>query len=131
MFKKLFDKNGTFVLENSFSIIIMAVCALLVISTIAWSVAYFNLSATASDVTRQIEIKGTTENAAALITDPNIELRIYNEAGTLLTTTTKIQFGEAFFVELSTSRSIKVGGIVDLPIPMSATVKGRSERYWK
>ena len=124
------SKKGEFLLNGSLGVLLGAFILAIFISVISIGINTFQLSAIASDVVRQIEIRGHTGGAEEFIDNDSITMTIQNEEGYDLHDK-KIQFGEAFVVELRKAGGIELGGFIDIPMDIHSSVKGRSERYWK
>lgn len=93
------------------------------------------LHSVAADLTRYIEIRGQVDapvyaelDRLANVVGITIESR--NISGTY-SGGSRLQFGADFTVKLSTTGHIGIGGVLSLPVPLTSTVTGRSEQYWK
>lgn len=132
------SKRGEFVVDRSFSVLLGAIGLVLAISIFSVVFQANKLDTVAADLTRQIEIAGqvnySTINAqldalCAAAGLENVTLSVdatYVDAGAR-----KIQFGDSFTVTISSTAELGVGGIITVPIPLSSSVVGRSEKYWK
>lgn len=135
MLKKLRERSGDFLLEGAWKLLLSCALIALFISVLGLAFQSNKLAAIADDMARSIEISGQVDSSAdaklqelkntsgldvAMDIDAN-----YSAGGT------RIQFGDPFTVTISYTGKLGIGGILSLPVPLSSSVVGRSERYWK
>ena len=132
--KKLNDQRGQFLLDRAFSLLIGAAALALTISVFGVMFQGYKLNVIASDLTRHIEIRGYINDAeihneldrlstAAGLENVTVDVDSYQAP--------RIQFSGKFDVTVYYTGEIGIGGILSVPIPLHATVSGRSEKYWK
>lgn len=132
---KLRETKGEFILNGALELLLTCLLVVLGISTLGIAMQANKLSTMAGDLTRYIEVRGQVDSSvdgelSRLETAGGIDVTLsvdtsYTAGGD------RIQFGDPFTVKLSYTGRLGMGGVLSLPIPLSASVVGRSERYWK
>lgn len=131
------NKKGDFTLNGAVNLIVIAILMLLFISVVGVLLQIGHLQSVSSELTRYIEIRGEIgddtwaelDRLSSVGNMDGVELEV--EASYLPSSSSKIQFGESFVITLRYTDTLSVGGIVEIPIPIEASVTGRSEKYWK
>lgn len=132
---KLTERRGDFTLNSAFMLLFAMILLVLFISTLGVVNTSMKLHSVAAELTRYIEMRGQVDTAV----DTELE-RLANVAGVTVEGRTvvatykvgnKIQYGTSFTVKLSTTGYFGVGGVLQASVPLSTTVTGRSEIYWK
>lgn len=136
MYQKLRERDGNFVLEGAWKLLIGCAALVLVISVFAVIFQANKLATIANDVTRHIEVMGQVDGTAdaafqdlktaSNLPDATMTIDANYSAGA-----NRIQFGDPFTVTISYTGKIGIGGFLSLPIPLRSSVVGRSEQYWK
>lgn len=135
LFRKLRGREGEFTINGS--LILILIMALLVLFLSVFGVANnaMKLHSVAAELARYIEIRGRTDRQVYTELD-----RLAGAAGVIIESYSidadafsgsQIQFGTDFTVTLNTTGRIGLGGVLSVPVPLTSTVTGRSERYWK
>lgn len=132
---KLGEERGDFTLNSAFMLLFAMLLLVLFISVLGVVNTAMKLQSVAAELTRYIEIRGQVDSSVyteldrladvAGITVENQSFEATYESGY------KIQYGTSFTVTLSTTGYFGVGGVLQASVPLSATVSGRSEIYWK
>lgn len=134
LLKKLSDQRGEFLLDRAFSLLIGAAGLALTITVFGSMFQGYKLNVIASDLARHIEVRGyineteiqaELDRLSAAAGLENVSIDIESPQGN------RIQFGGKFTVSVAYTGEIGIGGVVSMPIPLHATVAGRSEKYWK
>lgn len=134
--KILKDRKGNFTINGALILLLIMLLIVLFLSALSVGIQSAKLNAAAKELTRFIEIRGKVDTAvtteflrleAALGRD--LELTI--DADYLSTSAQTIQFGDPFTVTMKETVYIGAGGIVSIPITLTADIPGRSEQYWK
>lgn len=132
---KLGEERGDFTLNSAFMLLFAMILLVLFISVLGVVNNAMKLQSVTAELTRYIEIRGQVDSA--VYTELN---RLASVAGVAVENRTieatyengnKIQYGSSFTVTLSTTGHFGVGGVLQASVPLSATVSGRSEVYWK
>lgn len=132
---KLTEQRGDFTLNSAFMLLFAMLLLVLFISTLGVVNTAMKLQSVAAELTRYIEIRGQVDSSVYTELD-----RLANVAGVTVEnqsieatyeSSCKIQYGTSFTVTLSTTGYFGVGGVLQASVPLSATVSGRSEIYWK
>lgn len=137
MLDKLKDWRGEFLLEGAVKLLFL--CAGIALAISVFSVAFQanKLHVIAKDIVRMTEIQGQYDAAAVtqefqrLKTAENLESAVMDLDAAYIAGSTRVQFGDPITVTVSYTGQIGIGGFLSLPVPLSASVTGRSERYWK
>lgn len=136
MYQKLRERDGSFLLEGAWKLLIGCAALVLTISVFAVIFQANKLATIANDVTRHIEVMGQVDGTAAaafqnLKTASNLPDATMTIDANYSAGANRIQFGEPFTVTISYTGKIGIGGFLSLPIPLRSSVVGRSEQYWK
>ena len=137
MLDKLKDRRGEFLLEGAVKLLFLCAGVALVISVFSVAFQANKLHVIAKDVVRMTEIQGQYDAAAVtqefqrLKTAENLESAVMDLDAAYIAGSTRVQFGDPITVTVSYTGQIGIGGFLSLPVPLSASVTGRSERYWK
>lgn len=133
--KKLKEVGGSITINGSFIL-------LLIFASLAIAMSFFGIvnrtlkiHTMANELLRYTEVRGQVDSSvygelARLQSATGIDAdctitAIYLSGGT------KVQFGEPISVYLEDTSSLGLGGVIQVPVKIHATVIGRSERYWK
>lgn len=137
MLDKLKDRRGEFLLEGAVKLLFLCAGIALVISVFSVVFQANKLHVIAKDIVRMTEIQGQYDAAAVaqefqrLKTTENLESAVMDLDAAYIAGSTRVQFGDPITVTVSYTGQIGIGGVLSLPVPLSASVTGRSERYWK
>lgn len=137
MLDKLKDRRGEFLLEGAVKLLFLCAGIALVISVFSVAFQANKLHVIAKDIVRMTEIQGQYDAATVaqefqrLKTAENLESAVMDLDAAYITGSTRVQFGDPITVTVSYTGQIGIGGFLSLPVPLSASVTGRSERYWK
>lgn len=137
MLDKLKDRRGEFLLEGAVKLLFLCAGIALVISVFSVAFQANKLHVIAKDIVRMTEIQGQYDAAAVtqefqrLKTTENLESAVMDLDAAYIAGSTRVQFGDPITVTVSYTGQIGIGGVLSLPVPLSASVTGRSERYWK
>lgn len=134
--RKLKECRGDFTINGAFILILSIMLLVLAIGVLGIGMQAMKLNAITHEVVRSIELRGKVDDSAQALLEKikvennmsEIQMKIeasYTAGGN------RIQFGDAFFVTLTYSGKLSVGGVMDVSIPLRSTVTGRSEVYWK
>lgn len=135
LFKKLSQQKGEFSINGSFILLLVMALLILFISVLGVANDAMKLHSVAAEWVRYIEIRGRTDSRAYTELD-----RLANVAGVTVESRSinatyfsgdQIQFGTDFTVTLTTTGHFGLGGVLSVPVPLTSTVTGRSEQYWK
>ena len=137
MICKLRNKNGTFTVDGAFILLAIVAGLVISISVVGMLLQINKLNSITSELTRYIELQGQVGSAVYTELD-----RLATVAGMdditcevsdvmYIGSSQRIQFGESFVVTLSCTRSLGLGGVISVQIPLHSSVSGRSEKYWK
>ncbi len=134
--KILKDRRGDFTINGALILLLVMVLLVIFLTTISIGVQSAKLNAAASELTRFIEIRGKVDAAVTteferLTSKFGNELSLTIDADYLSSSEKTIQYGDAFTVTLTEQITIGAGGIVGIPITLTADSPGRSEQYWK
>lgn len=135
--EKLKDRRGEFLLEGAVKLLFLCAGVALVISVFSVMFQANKLHVIAEDIVRMTEIQGQYDAAVVaqefqrLKTAGNLEDAVMALDAAYISGTKRVQFGDPITVTVSYTGQIGIGGILSLPVPLSACVTGRSERYWK
>jgi len=135
MLKKIRERSGDFVLEGAWKLLLTCALIALFLSVLGLVFQSNKLAAVADDMARSIEISGQVDSSAdaklqelksasGLAVAMNIDAN-FSAGGN------RIQFGDPFTVTISYTGKLGIGGILSIPVPLSSSVVGRSEKYWK
>jgi len=127
--------RGEFTLNGAFELLLVMALLVLAITVLGVVNQSMKLQSVATELVRYIELRGRVDAPVyteldRLATAVGIEIDSY-EIDATYTSGTKIQFGAPFSVTLHSSGSFGIGGILSVPVPLSRTITGRSEQYWK
>ena len=125
-------RRGQMAIDSTVSFLI--ICALLVLGLSALVVVnqISTLNTIANELSRFIEIRGSTSGAEAELsrlcesTGIQVEMAIEGDVKS-----GKIQQGAVFTVVLESNATMGVGGLFKIPIPIIAKSTGRGEKLWK
>lgn len=137
MIDKLKDRHGEFLLEGAVKLLFLCAGIALVISVFSVAFQANKLHVIAKDIVRMTEIQGQYDAAIVaqefqrLKTAGNLESAVMDFDAAYIAGSTHVQFGDPITVTVSYTGQIGIGGFLSLPVPLSASVTGRSERYWK
>ena len=137
MLDKLKDRRGEFLLEGAVKLLFLCAGIALVISVFSVAFQANKLHVIAKDIVRMTGIQGQYDAAAVaqefqrLKTTENLESAVMDLDAAYIAGSTRVQFGDPITVTVSYTGQIGIGGVLSLPVPLSASVTGRSERYWK
>lgn len=137
MLDKLKDRRGEFLLEGAVKLLFLCAGIALVISVFSVAFQANKLHVIAKDIVRMTEIQGqydaatVTQEFQRLKTTENLESAVMDLDAAYIAGSTRVQFGDPITVTVSYTGQIGIGGFLSLPVPLSASVTGRSERYWK
>ena len=137
MLDKLKDWRGEFLLEGAVKLLFLCAGIALVISVFSVAFQANKLHVIAKDIVRMTEIQGqydaatVTQEFQRLKTAENLESAVMDLDAAYIAGSTRVQFGDPITVTVSYTGQIGIGGVLSLPVPLSASVTGRSERYWK
>lgn len=137
MLDKLKDRHGEFLLEGAVKLLFLCAGVALVISVFSVAFQANKLHVIAKDIVRMTEIQGqydaatVTQEFQRLKTTENLESAVMDLDAAYIAGSTHVQFGDPITVTVSYTGQIGIGGVLSLPVPLSASVTGRSERYWK
>lgn len=137
MMDKLKDRRGEFLLEGAVKLLFLCAGVALVISVFSVAFQANKLHVIAKDIVRMTEIQGQYDAAIVaqefqrLKTAGNLESAVMDFDAAYIAGSTHVQFGDPITVTVSYTGQIGIGGFLSLPVPLSASVTGRSERYWK
>ena len=137
MLDKLKDRRGEFLLEGAVKLLFLCAGIALVISVFSVAFQANKLHVIAKDIVRMTEIQGQYDAAIVvqefqrLKTAGNLESAVMDLDAAYIAGSTRVQFGDPITVTVSYTGQIGIGGFLSLPVPLSASVTGRSERYWK
>ena len=137
MLDKLKDRRGEFLLEGAVKLLFLCAGIALVISVFSVAFQANKLHVIAKDIVRMTEIQGQYDAATVaqefqrLKTAENLESAVMDLDAAYIAGSTRVQFGDPITVTVSYTGQIGIGGFLSLPVPLSASVTGRSERYWK
>ena len=137
MMDKLKDRRGEFLLEGAVKLLFLCAGVALVISVFSVAFQANKLHVIAKDIVRMTEIQGQYDAAIVaqefqrLKTAGNLESAVMDFDAAYIAGSTHVQFGDPITVTVSYTGQIGIGGVLSLPVPLSASVTGRSERYWK
>lgn len=135
LFQKLRQKDGEFTIKGSFMLLLVMALMVLFISVFGVVNNAMKLHSVAAELARYIEIRGRTDNQVYTELD-----RLAGVAGITIESRSidatyfsgsQIQFGTDFTVTLNTTGRFGLGGVLSVPVPLTSTVTGRSEQYWK
>lgn len=134
-FQKLSRQEGEFTLNGSLMLLLVMALLILFISVFGAVNDAMKLHSVAAELARYIEIRGRTDNQVYTELD-----RLASVAGITIESRSidatyfsgsQIQFGTDFTVTLNTTGRFGLGGVLAVPVPLTSTVTGRSEQYWK
>lgn len=137
MMDNLKDRRGEFLLEGAVKLLFLCAGIALVISVFSVAFQANKLHVIAKDIVRMTEIQGqydaatVTQEFQRLKTAENLESAVMDLDAAYIAGSTRVQFGDPITVTVSYTGQIGIGGFLSLPVPLSASVTGRSERYWK
>lgn len=126
-------RKGQFAISGTVSFIV--VCALVVLAITVFAVInkITIINAMASDISRYCEVRGAYNQNTSSELD-----RLCQNSGMVVQMSIsnniksgKIQLGESFTITLKSTAYIGIGGIVKIPISISASATGRGEKLWK
>ena len=135
LFQKLRQRQGDFTLNGAFILLFVAVVLILFISALGAVSTSMKLHSVTAELVRYVELRGRVDAQVYIELD-----RLANVAGVTVESFNidatyfsgdKIQLGTPFSVTLTATGHLGIGGIMDADIPLTATVSGRSEQYWK
>lgn len=133
------NQRGEFTVDTAFRILIGTAALALVLSIAAVVFQANKLSAMASDLTRMVELDGEINYAqlqshTALLASSaglnNVTCEVELN-GTAAYDGQRVQFGTDFILRLHYTGHFGIGGLLSVPVPLTSSVVGRSERYWK
>ena len=135
LFEKLFQNTGTFAIDSVFIFLFVMMLLVLFTSVLGVINTHQKLNSVAAELTRYVELRGSVDSDVyteldrlAGIAGVTVESR--NITGSF-SPGSKLQLGADFTVTLTTTDHFGIGGILSVPVPLTTTVSGRSERYWK
>ena len=136
MIHKLRDNKGDFVVNNAFIILGIVASLVISISVVGVLLQINKLNNITSELTRYIELRGQVDSTVSLelnrlTTVMGMEDVTFDVDAGYIGSSQRIQFGDSFIVTLSCTRSIGLGGVISVPIPLHSSISGRSEKYWK
>ncbi len=127
--------RGDFTLKGAFMLLLVMALLVLFITALGVANDAMKLHSVAAELVRYIEIRGQVDDraraeltrlaAATGITVERCDINATYISGT------KLQFGASFDVTLATTSNFGIGGVLSVPVPLTSTVSGRSEQYWK
>lgn len=128
-------KDGEILTHTVLSIIIYFVCTVLVINLLIMTFHFFALHYSARAVARSIEREGGYTIRAEKILD-ELNDNFHTNAYISNSIPGKIQYRDSFHVKLLDKHILKIASPMGLnpivyTVPMSATITGMSEVYWK
>lgn len=135
LFEKLRQSTGTFTIDGAFILMFVMMVLVLFISVMGVMNTSQKLHSVAAELTRYVELRGRVDSEVYVELD-----RLANIAGVTVesksitgsfSSGSKLQLGADFTVTLTTTSRFGIGGILSVPVPLTTTVSGRSERYWK
>ena len=130
--KKIRCRSGALTIQTSVFILVVMATLSLVLSVFPVFNRASVQNAVAHDLVRFIELRGAFDNKAK---EEFERLKAVSGIDCSLTVTAdnpnKIQFGKEFTVTIKSTARIGLGGILSVPITITSTVTGRSEKYWK
>lgn len=131
MIKKIIhSKRGSAAIDSIAPLVVMLIATVIFIP-IAGNVWTKNqLNTYATELCRTAEMSGrvgeeTSNRAREMTQETGLTPEI------TWSSTGNIQLGEEFTVTCKITRNIGIGGICQLPIPMTGSASGKSEVYWK
>lgn len=132
---KLADTRGEFTVSGAIKLIAVAIALALIISVTGVLVRVPTLNTMTDEALRYIEVRGRVDNAAyaeiqRLQRASNLNC-IYTIDADYMAGTEQIQFGDAITVTMRHTVYFGVGGIMRVPVTLTARSEGRSEQYWK
>lgn len=135
MLQKLRDTRAEFLFSSSFKFLFWAIGLALVISVFSAILRAPTLHTIADESVRYIEERGQVDSVVTLELQrlqaaSNLDCQYTIEAD-YISGSNKIQYGDLVAVTMKHTVYFGVGGIVKLPITLTARSEGRSERYWK
>lgn len=116
-------------------LLFVAALLILFISVLGTVNTSMKLHSVTAELVRYVELRGRVD--AQVYTELD---RLANVAGVTIESCdidatyfsgNKIQFGAPFSVTLKTTGHLGLGGVLNAEVPLTATVSGRSEQYWK
>lgn len=144
--KKLKSVGGDIAVGEAVKFIWALFLAFLLMGFLSVAYRQIKLEICASELVRQIEIEGTTQNFDKIAKD-RLEKMGFDVSdsskytadvvATPISGTNNIQYNSEFSVELSYEIHIRIGGgllkteAFDYPVTLRAKATGRSEQYWK
>ena len=84
-----------------------------------------------TEIQGQYDAAAVTQEFQRLKTAENLESAVMDLDAAYIAGSTRVQFGDPITVTVSYTGQIGIGGFLSLPVPLSASVTGRSERSWK
>lgn len=132
---KLKNEDGEILTHTVLTIIIYFVCTVLVINILIMTFHFFSLHYSARAVARNIEREGGyTHNAELILGDLNDNFN--TNAKITNSIPTKIQYRDTFEVRIEDEHVLKIASPMGVKaityiVPMSASITGMSEVYWK
>lgn len=134
--KLLKDQKGDFTINGALLLLLVMLLLVLFLSGLSVGIQSAKLNAAAAELTRYIEIRGKVDAAVTtelkrLEESLGRDLNLSIDADYLSSSAKTIQFGDAFTVTLTEQISVGAGGILSIPITLTANSPGRSEQYWK
>lgn len=136
LFQKLRQRRGDFTLNGAFMLLFVAALLILFISALGVVNTSMKLHSVTAELVRYVELRGRVDAQVYTELDrlanvAGVTVESYNIDATYFGASNKIQFGTPFSVTLTTTGHFGIGGILDADVPLTATVSGRSEQYWK
>lgn len=132
---KLVGRDGEILTHTVLTIIVYFVCTVLVINLLIMTFHFFALHYSARAVARNIEREGGYSINAERILD-DLNENFHTAAYIDNSIPQKIQYRDSFEVRLVDEHILKIASPMGLEpilylVPMSATITGMSEVYWK
>ena len=131
---KLKNRSGTsLVTETPIFIIVFAACLALAINLFGVLAYAHSQQTMAKQICRATELTGLESTAWDELDRLNQQLGTDCEMEIIVETIdgNKIQQGEEIEIILSSEKSIRLGGFVDIDIPIKTKSEGHGERWWK
>lgn len=127
--QKIKCRKGEMYIDTAISVFVMLIVLAIVMSVVPVLIKQYQLNVLANDVTRYIEVAGSSDNLDAdkiydenMIKPSNLQVDGGGE---------KIQLGKTFSVTLEYETEIGLGGLIEIPITITSKAQGTSEVYWK